>query len=634
MPYHVVVDIDDTADARDTWCLHAVDSNQLFLPVGANKPQDPVPTPATVQRHLDAFPSCGASDYRHSRIEVMALDIDPQHPQQSSLEPLKGKFLGSGVIRLFKEWEFEDIERLRTDGSFSDKITESAGGETGAAGRSDASAVDDSTDDNTTVAIVAVPSYFTVPDLLGYVGADTVAGIKHIRIIRLFTPNRYMVLMRFNDPGAAAVFVDGFNGKPFNLMEPETCHAVYIQLIVLNRVDRRALINEAAASAVALLAADAQPGPIVTRKRAPTLSELLKKSLPPPTPVLRELPTCPVCLERMDFNVTGLITIPCQHTFHCQCLTKWKDDSCPVCRYLNIKSNWLQQQQKGPVGNEQCSVPGCGVTDRLWICLVCGHVACGRYDSAHAVLHYEETAHCFAMDMHLQRVWDYVGDNYVHRLLTNQSDGKLVELGPSRSDKGQPRLREAESGEGEDKDYMEHEAEYSKIEAIGLEYLLLLSSQLELQREYYEDKIAQLADINHGLQQRVERYELETKAMRQDLEELAKAMEELRGSKLPLMTDQLLLALADKRRLAKESHLYETELEEERTLGQRLLETVERLTALNAQLAAEKLELEEQVKDLMFFLELREKFKDALDEVKEGTVVVTQPKPKPRRKKR
>lgn len=41
-----------------------------------------------------------------------------------------------------------------------------------------------------------------------------------------------------------------------------------------------------------------------------------------------ELPTCPVCLERMDSAVTGLITVPCSHTFHCACLSKWGDSRC------------------------------------------------------------------------------------------------------------------------------------------------------------------------------------------------------------------------------------------------------------------------------------------------------------------
>lgn len=32
------------------------------------------------------------------------------------------------------------------------------------------------------------------------------------------------------------------------------------------------------------------------------------------------------------------------------------------------------------------------------------------------------------MDLKRQHVWDYVGDNYVHRLIQNKGDGKLVEL--------------------------------------------------------------------------------------------------------------------------------------------------------------------------------------------------------------
>lgn len=46
-----------------------------------------------------------------------------------------------------------------------------------------------------------------------------------------------------------------------------------------------------------------------------------------------ELPSCPVCLERMDESVDGILTILCNHTFHSSCLVKWGDTSCPICRY-------------------------------------------------------------------------------------------------------------------------------------------------------------------------------------------------------------------------------------------------------------------------------------------------------------
>lgn len=42
-------------------------------------------------------------------------------------------------------------------------------------------------------------------------------------------------------------------------------------------------------------------------------------------PDRHELPTCPVCLERMDDNTTGLRTIVCEHNYECYCLTKWGD---------------------------------------------------------------------------------------------------------------------------------------------------------------------------------------------------------------------------------------------------------------------------------------------------------------------
>jgi len=32
------------------------------------------------------------------------------------------------------------------------------------------------------------------------------------------------------------------------------------------------------------------------------------------------------------------------------------------------------------------------------------------------------------MELGSSRVWDYAGDNYVHRLVQNKADGKLVEV--------------------------------------------------------------------------------------------------------------------------------------------------------------------------------------------------------------
>lgn len=113
-----------------------------------------------------------------------------------------------------------------------------------------------------------------------------------------------------------------------------------------------------------------------------------------------EMPTCPVCLERLDAHITGIATTMCNHDFHPQCLMKCTTASCPVCRYSQVESEDVQRTR--------CQ--RCGGGEDLWICVVCGHVGCGRYAGGHARTHWLETGHCYAMELQSQRVWDYVGD--------------------------------------------------------------------------------------------------------------------------------------------------------------------------------------------------------------------------------
>lgn len=51
-----------------------------------------------------------------------------------------------------------------------------------------------------------------------------------------------------------------------------------------------------------------------------------------------------------------------------------------------------------------------------------------RYKGGHAIIHWKETQHCYSLEVETKRVWDYAGDNYVHRLILSKTDGKLVEL--------------------------------------------------------------------------------------------------------------------------------------------------------------------------------------------------------------
>lgn len=134
--------------------------------------------------------------------------------------------------------------------------------------------------------------------------------------LRDSTPNRSMVLIKFKEATEAAEFTRMFNGRPYHdtkdvgdfqsnfatqpyslivLPQSEICHVVAISSIKLKTTT----------------------SPPFTFPFSPDLDTQSSNAV--------ELPTCAVCLERMDGNVSGLITVLCQHSFHCNCLLKWGD---------------------------------------------------------------------------------------------------------------------------------------------------------------------------------------------------------------------------------------------------------------------------------------------------------------------
>ncbi|VDI63469.1 BRCA1-associated protein [Mytilus galloprovincialis] len=268
--------------------------------------------------------------------------------------------------------------------------------------------------------MLAVPAAYTIHDLLNFTAAVH-EGIEYLRIVRDSTPNQYMVLVKFRTQKLADEFFNTYNNVTYNSIEPDICLLTYVA-------------------------------------KMETLKEEEEVSLP--VPGLTELPNCPVCLERMDESVDGILTILCNHAFHMKCLAQWGDTSCPVCRYI---------QTPEEVVDNRCMT--CGSQESLWICLICGNIGCGRYTGQHAHSHFVETQHTYSMQLGNNRVWDYAGDNYVHRLVQNKGDGKLVEV-----DEGGRVVHE------------------EKVDSLALEYTYLLTSQLESQRLYFEEKMNQIEE--------------------------------------------------------------------------------------------------------------------------------------------
>ncbi|VDM41021.1 unnamed protein product [Toxocara canis] len=396
--------------------------------------------------------------------------------------------------------------------------------------------------------MLGVPSLITCRELLKFV-SPSLQSISAMKIIRDMTPNQYMVILKFKSHEAAVSFYDECNDIRFNQIEPERCSLVFVERVESTR-------EEAGGSL--------------------------------PVDALTELPTCAVCLERMD---DGVLTILCNHTFHAKCLEQWADTTCPVCRH---------GQTPEITPDQKCS--DCGKTTDLWICLICGNIGCGRYAEAHAYRHFEATSHTFTLQIGGERVWDYAGDNYVHRLIQNASDGKMVEF--QRDGANQTDVNGDE-----------------KMEAIQLEYTCLLTNQLEKQRTYFENKLA-------DAERRFGNFEKMAQAQMEDLErQVNQAVAECERLKKELSTSEHQRQGLEKKHLSVQHKLNKAlgELSEERAINKLLRDDQNKWTekvnnlemkndALHEKFTATVNELNEQVRDLMLHFEAQNKFNETAEQ--------------------
>jgi BRCA1-associated protein len=167
--------------------------------------------------------SFASQDWRFDAISIQSIDMNPSsdtavaRPRSKSLKhpshapssgglATKGKFIpsdlkdtevGWGVVHLYRDGQ-------ETPGLYDD--VPPGGG-------------DFREEDCTTLCILAVPSYMTPSDFLGFVGEQTREHVSHFRLIRTSRANKYMVLMKFREAKQAREWRKDWNGKTFNSME-------------------------------------------------------------------------------------------------------------------------------------------------------------------------------------------------------------------------------------------------------------------------------------------------------------------------------------------------------------------------------------------------------------------------------
>ncbi|KAK3071518.1 hypothetical protein LTR53_008491 [Teratosphaeriaceae sp. CCFEE 6253] len=587
------------------------------------------PALAPVKRTNEA----SAKDWRYEAISIESIDMEPQSSSavkasKSSVSGLHTKAVyhasdlqttavGYGVVHLYRDTEESLL--LGENESFSRRSLDK---EVRPSKQEEAF----SPEDCTTLCILAVPSWMMPSDLLGFVGDQAREEVSHFRLVRTGRTNKYMVLMKFRSARKARDWQKANNGRLFSSAEPENCHVVFIKSVEFLSPD-----SDVSSDASSFPHNTNDPFTPVraangaVAKRAS--NSLTSKPQAPPPPNLLELPTCPVCLERMD-ETTGLLTILCQHVFHCACLEKWRGSGCPVCRYTHSPSYTFPYPRPDTAAevdpDPSCST--CATDAGLWICLICGNIGCGRYDGAHAFAHYEATSHCYAMDISTQHVWDYAGDGYVHRLIQSKPDTKLIDL-PSRT------RHENEAFRAEGVDHVPRE----KMESMATEYTYLLTSQLEGQRRYFEEQVERAAD---KAAQACTRAEEAATAAQSAAARLGAMHDDRKGLADSLARVEAALAKSEKAKAKFEQMAREmsASLREEKTMNEGLLKRIKAADekAFSATKEAEeakeaKKDLEEMNRDLTMFISGQEKVKELQaqgEEVVDGNAYVPEGKKK------
>jgi len=179
-----------------------------------------------------------------------------------------------------------------------------------------------------------------------------------------------------------------------------------------------------------------------------------------------DLPTCPVCLFRIDPARLGLPKTPISNQCSKFCpppnllvppsaddrdgcprqrlLRPWPPPSrCACCRVID---GYWKEKTGTSASSEAETTSGvatttsasaatatllpattshegmsdlfcyrCAMQETLWVCMTCGFVGCGRYSNKHAAEHFQESGHPFSLELATLRIWEYVTGEFAHR---------------------------------------------------------------------------------------------------------------------------------------------------------------------------------------------------------------------------
>lgn len=351
-----------------------------------------------------------------------------------------------------------------------------------------------------------------------------------------------------------------------------------------------------------------------------------------------EIPTCAVCLHRIDPFRLGMGK-PQNHQLCSQfcpghvtagqsgdaCrnqefLRPWLPPSnCIACHvihdrwknYLSLTTTSLQENHNQ---KDDLFCKSCAMQETLWICLTCGFVGCGRYSHRHAAQHYDDSSHPYSLELATLRIWDYASGEFVQRgdllecpsvqrgVIGIGSEHSSTSLDQAFARSGDHHDAHSTMGQSFQQSVQSLDKESpKKANMIGEEYEALLQSALEDQAQHYEGEItrlrAELTAENADAQAM-------TKEEAKEIDELKEDVARFR-TEIEHLSRQLLDAQAQEAGYRAESQ----RLLREQSVAKDLLDKIKEETArenMEGQMQVD--ELEQQVADLTANLRMRRQF--------------------------
>lgn len=238
------------------------------------------------------------------------------------------------------------------------------------------------------VFILAIPSFMTYLDICKYIKSITQIPYK----ITFFNGLYRSAAIEFSTQEGADSFYINSLGEPFNhKFEHIRCISLFLLEIT----------------------------PDIGVRSIPTNEDCCQREL--------TLPLCPLCFQLFDPSINSFFSLSTIDDFSEKAYFDWGESKCPVCSLIfgsaHMHQNHSSNEDTLPTDHHtircpkfKCQYPGCEETEKLWICMECGHIGCGREKNQHSLQHFDQTNHRFSLRFINLWLWDYIADNSVIRL--------------------------------------------------------------------------------------------------------------------------------------------------------------------------------------------------------------------------